>query len=98
MVMSYFQGIRPEEKVECFHTTGTQRKVDAYTVVGFCGRGNTVFEAIGCYYQFCPCQKYCPSLTEEEFLRGIKRRELDETRKQYIQQTGATVMVIYECV
>ena len=65
MVMSYFHRVRPQCKVESFDTTGTQNKNDAYNVDSFCGHCNTVFEAMGCYYHYCPCQEARPSLTEK---------------------------------
>ena len=57
MVISYFQRVRPQCKVENFYTTGAQKKIDAYSVDGFCGHCNTEFERIGCYYQNCPNQE-----------------------------------------
>ena len=57
MVMSNFWRVRPEFKVESSYTTGTQKKIDAYSVGGFCGHCNAVFEAMGWYYQVCPHQK-----------------------------------------
>ena len=52
MVKTYFQRVRPQCDVENFYTTSTHRKLDAYSVDGFCGHCNTtVFEALGCYYQ-----------------------------------------------
>ena len=36
MIMSDFQRVRPQRKVESLYTTGTQKKTDAYTVAGFC--------------------------------------------------------------
>ena len=56
MVMSYFQRVRPQCEAESFFTTGTQKQNNAYSVDGFCGHCNTVFEAMGCYYHYCPCQ------------------------------------------
>ena len=82
MVLSYFQGVRPQCKTERFYTTGKQNKIDAYSVDGFCGYCNSVFENMVYYYHYCPCQEAHPSLTEEEIQRGIKKRELDELRKQ----------------
>ena len=52
---------------------------------------------MGCYYHFCPCQESRYSLFEEEIQRGIKNRELDEPRKQKIQEKGYNVIEIYEC-
>ena len=57
MLMSYSQRVRTQCKLEIFYTTGTQKKIDAYSVGGFCGHCNTVFEAQGCYYCFCPCEE-----------------------------------------
>ena len=97
MVMSYFQRVRAQCKVGSFYMTGTLKEIDAYAVDGFCGNCNTVFEAMGCYYHFCPCQESRPSLTEGEIQRGIKKRELDELRKQYVQEKGYNVMEMCEC-
>ena len=66
MVISYYQRIRQECKIVSFCTTGTQKKIDSFRVDGFCEHCNTVFEAMGCYYHYCPCQEARPSLTEEE--------------------------------
>ena len=57
MVMSYFQRQRPECKIESFYPTGTQKKMHCFKVDGFCGHCNTVFEAMGCFYHYCPCQE-----------------------------------------
>ena len=56
VVMPYFQQIRPECKIESFYTTGRQKKIECFSVEGFCLHCNTVFEAMGCLYDFCPCQ------------------------------------------
>ena len=40
-----------------------------------------VFEAMGCFYDFCLCQEVRPSLSEEDFQRGSKR-QLDALRIQ----------------
>ena len=85
-VMSYFQRVRPQCKVESSYATGTQKRNDAYSVDGFCGHCNTVFEAMGREHHYCLYQEARPSLTKEEIKRGVKKRELDELRKQYIQE------------
>ena len=85
MVMSYFQPTRPECEIESFFTTGGQKKIDCCSVDGFCSHCSTVFEAIGCFYHFCPCQELRPSLTEEDIQRGSKKRELDALRRHHIQ-------------
>ena len=56
LVMSYFQRTRPECEIEGFFTTGRQKKIDCFSVDGFCSHCNTVFEAMGCCFYFCPCQ------------------------------------------
>ena len=58
-VKSYFQRQRPDCKIESFYTTGIQKKVDCFKVNGFCAHCNTVFEAMGCFYHYCPCQEAC---------------------------------------
>ena len=86
MVMSFFQRLRPDSKIESFYTTGTQKKIDCFKVDGFCAHCKTVFEAMGCFYQYCPCQETRPSLTEEDIERGLKKREVDQMRQQYIKK------------
>ena len=73
MVVSYFQRQRPDCKIESFYTTGTQKKIDCFKVDGFCANCNTVFEAKGCFYRYCPCQEARPFLTEEDPERGNKK-------------------------
>ena len=97
MVMSFFQRTRPECKIESFFTTGRQRKIDCFIVDGFCSHCKTVFEAMGCFYHFCPCQEVRPSLTEEEIQRGSKKRELDGLRRHYIQEKGFKIIEMWEC-
>ena len=95
--MSYFQSTRPDCKVESFFTTGRQKKIDCFSVDGFCSHCNTVFEAMGCFYHFCPCQELRLSLTEEEIERGSKKRELDALRRHYKQEKGFKVIEMWEC-
>ena len=97
MVTSHFERVTPQCKVENFQTTVTQRKTDAYIVYSFCGHWNTVNEAMGCYYHYCPCQKARRALFEKQIQRGTKRRELDELRKQYIQAKAQNVIEMCEC-
>ena len=72
-------------------------KTDARNVGGFCGHCITVFEAVGCYCQYCPCQEARPPLIEEGNQRDIRKRELDELRKQHIQKKGFNALEFYEC-
>ena len=94
MVMSYFPINRPDCKIESFYTTGTQKKIDCFKLDGFCAHCNTVFEAMGCFYHYCSCQEARPSLTEEDFERGIKQREMDQMRNQYIKKKD---ILLLEC-
>ena len=73
MVMSFFQRTRPECKIESFFKTGRQMKIDCFSVDGFCSQCKTVFEAMGCFYNFYPCQELRPTLTEEDIQLGSKK-------------------------
>ena len=86
MVMSYFQRQIPDCKCESFYTKGTQKKIDYFKVDGFCAHCKTMFEAMGCFYHYCPFQEARTSLTEEDIERGNKKREMDQMRKQYIKE------------
>ena len=97
MVMLYFQRQKPDCEIESFCTTRTQKKIGCFKVDGFCTHCNTVFEAIGYFYHYCPCQEARPSLTEEDIERGNKRRGMDQMRKQYITEKGYNVVEMWEC-
>ena len=97
MVMSYYQETRPECKIESFHTSGNQKKIDCFNVDGYCNHCKTVFEAMGCYYHFCPCQETRPSLSDEDIERGSKRREMDDLRREYIRVKGYKIEEMWEC-
>ena len=97
MVMSYFQQSRPECKIESNVTTGRQKKINCFSVDGICYHCNTVFEAMGCYYHYCPCQEARPSLTDTDIERGVKKRQQDEMRRVYIQQKGYEIVEMWEC-
>ena len=88
MVMSYFPWTRPERENESFCTTGRQKKIDCFSVDEFWSHRNTVFETMGCFYNFFPCKALRPSLTEEDIQRGSKNRELDALRRHNIQEKG----------
>ena len=81
MVKFFFQRTRPDCKIESFYTTGRQKKIDRFSVDGFRSHCKTVFEAMGCFCHFCPCQELRPSLTEEDIKRVSRRRDLDELRR-----------------
>ena len=83
--MSYYQETRPECRIESFHTSGNQKKIDCFNVDGYCDHCKTVFEAMGCHCHFFPCQETHPSLSDENIERGNKRREMDDFRREYIR-------------
>ena len=93
---SYFQRTRPGCEIESFYTTGRQ-KIGCFSVDGVCSHCNTVFEAMWCFYHFCPCQELRPSLTEEDIQRGSNKRELDALRRHYIQEKPFKVIEMREC-
>ena len=64
---------------------------------GFCGHCQTIFEALGCYYHFCPCRENQPNLSEDEFEFGIRKRESDKLRKLYLEKKGYKVIEMREC-
>ena len=97
MVLSYFQQVRPECRIENNVATGRQKKIHCFRVDGICNLCYTVFEAMGCYFLCCPCQEARPSLTDNEIMRGIKKREQDQMRKNYIQQKGYKNIEMWEC-
>ena len=91
MVKSYFQQVRPLCDVENFYTTSIHKKLDAYSVDGFCGHCNTtVIEALGCYYQHCSSQEVRIFLNEEKNQQCFRNRELHELREQHVQKTVIT--------
>ena len=90
MVTPYLQRTRPEGQIESFFTTGRQKKIDCFIVDGFCSHCNTLFEAMACFYHFCPCQELRPSLTEEDNQGGSKKRH-------YIQEKSFNVIEMWEC-
>ena len=75
MVLPYFQQTRPECRIQSTVTTGRQKKIHCFSVDGICNHCDTVFEAMGCYFHYCPCQEARPSLTDNEIMRGIKKRD-----------------------
>ena len=74
-----------------------RRLVDCFSVDGICYHCNIVFEAMGCYYHYCPCQEARPSLTDTDIERGVKKRQQDEMRRDYIQQKGYQIVEMWEC-
>ena len=52
---------------------------------------------MGCYYRYCPCQEAPPSLTDTEIEKGVKKRQQNEMRRDYIQQKGYQIVEMWEC-
>ena len=73
--MAFFQNSGPECNIVSFNTTGTQRKIDWFSVNGFCSHCNTIFEALGGFYHFCECQEGQPCLTDEDIVKGKKKEK-----------------------
>ncbi len=71
--------------------------VSRQTVFAHIVHCNTVFEAMGCFYHYFPCQEARPSLTEDDMERGKKKREMDQMRKQYIKENGYNFVEMWEC-
>ena len=86
MVLSNFQRSRPDCKIESNVTTRRQKKIDCFRVDGICYHCNIVFEAMGCYYHYCPCQETHSSLTDTDIEKGKEKLQQDEMRRDYIQQ------------
>ena len=97
MVLAFFQNSRPERNIESFYTTGTQGKIDAYSVDGFCSHCNMIFEALGCFYHFCECQEGQICLTDEDLLKGKRKREIDELRRSYLREKNYSIIEMWEC-
>ena len=97
MAQSYFQQSQPVCKIESHITTGRQKKIDCFNVEGIFYHCYTVFEAMGCYYHYCPCQEARSSLTDTDIERRMKKRHQDEMRRDYIQQRCYQIVEMWEC-
>ena len=97
MVMAFFKNSRREFNIESFYTTGTQRKIDSFSVDGFCSHCNTIFEALGCFYHFCERQEGQPCLTDEDNVKGQRKREKDELRRSYLREKKYSIIEMWEC-
>ena len=96
MVLSYFQRSRPDCKIGYNVTTDRQNKIDCFSVDGICYHCNNVFEAMGCYYHYWPFQETRPSLTDTDIERGVKTRQQDEMRRDYIREKCYQIVEIWE--
>ena len=52
---------------------------------------------MGCYYHYGPCQEARFSLTDADIQRGMKKRQQNEMRSNYIQQKGYQIVEMWEC-
>ena len=73
------------------------KKIDCFRLDETCYQNNTVFEALGCYYHYCPCQKARLSLTDTDIEGRVKKRQQDEMRTDYKQQNGYQIVEMWEC-
>ena len=74
-----------------------RKKIDSCSVDGFCGHCQTIFEALGCYYHFCPCRETQPILDKDEFENGIRKRESDILRRLHLEKKGYKIVEMREC-
>ena len=88
---------QPELNVKLRVTTLQENRKKCFSVDGYCNHCKTVFEAMGCYFHFCPCQEARPSLTDDDIKRGTKKREMDDLRKDYIREKGYSIEEMWEC-
>ena len=94
--MDYFQQIHPNCKIQIQFTHKKQKKIERYLVDRFCNHCDTVFEAMGCFFRFCQCHEEKPLLFED-IERGLKPRERDNDRREYLKGLGLNVEEISEC-
>ena len=80
MILSHFQRLRPDCKIESNVTAVRQKQIDCFSVHGVCNHRNAVSEAMGCYYYYCPCQRARTSPRDADIERRVKKREQDEIR------------------
>ena len=73
-VLSYFQQSRPDCTIGSDITTDRQKRIDWFCVDGICFHYNTVLEAMGCYYHYCPCREARSSLTDTDIEKGVMKR------------------------
>ena len=97
MVPPYFKQSQPDCKIESNVPADRRKKIDCFGVDGIFYHCNPVFEAMGCYYHYCPCQEARHSLTDTAIERGMKKRPQDEMRRDYIKQKGYQIVEVWEC-
>ena len=47
-----------------------------------------------CFHHYCFCQEARSCLTEDDFERGLEKRQTDEMREQYIKEKGYGIVEI----
>ena len=54
---------------------------------------------MGCYFHFSDitCQEAQAGLSEEEMQGGIRKREHDELRRDYLRYKGYNIIDVWEC-
>ena len=72
MVMSHFQRTRPECETESFFTTGRQKKLTASVLMALVLTA-TLFETMGCFYQFCPVKSCVPLPVHRDYTKNKKK-------------------------
>ena len=73
MDMLFFQRMKVDCRIEKFYLGGTQKKIDDFNADGFCGHFNTMFDAMGSFFHYTPCQEAPPAWTEETVNEEQKR-------------------------
>ena len=52
---------------------------------------------MGCFYHFYECQEGQPCLTDEDIVKGQRKREMDELRRSYLREKSYSIIEIWEC-
>ena len=71
-----------------------RKKIDCSRVDGFFAHCNTVFQAMGRFHHYRPCEEARPPLTEEDIERGNKKREIGPDEKAVHQKKD---IVLFKC-
>ena len=98
MVVDHLQNTRPACKIQSNHTTWNQYKIDNFSVDGFCGHCNSVFEAMGCFYHGCNCQMAKKEANAHIVKFWQEWRTFDAERKIFIIGKGFEIVEVWECL
>ena len=90
--MSQFQRLGPECKIESFYTIETQKNLIVCVRTDFARHWITAFENLTSFSKYCPCQGERASLTENDFQRGNKKKQMKEIRKLYMKDHGRDIV------